>query len=100
MSICGRIFSGVCTRLSTRVWINGVRGSPLLSLIESLEDVLGIFAGDYHMEGIRPNHFNNDPHYCVSTRGFCPEMACQYDLALLQSQLEALRELRASIDRW
>ena len=84
--ILRRVHQAIHARLDQR----GTR-SPLLILIESLEDVLGIFAGDYHMEGIRPNHFNSDPHYCVFTRGFCPEMACQYDLALLQSQLEALR---------
>jgi len=46
--ILRRVHQAIHARLDQR----GTR-SPLLILIESLEDVLGIFAGDYHMEGIR-----------------------------------------------
>jgi hypothetical protein len=90
-----RVHQAIQARLDQR----GKR-SPLVMLIESLEDVLGVFAGGHRVEGIGPNPFHSDPHYRISARGFCPETACQHDLALLQSQLEALRELRASIDRW
>lgn len=74
--------------------------SPLAMLIESLEDVLGVLTGCHRVEGIGPNPLNSDPHYRFSARGFCPETAYQHDRTLLPSQLEALRELRAGLERW
>ena len=72
--------------------------SPLALLIESIEEVLGVFEGSHLCEGVGPNPFNRDPRYRWSTRGFRPETACHHDITLLQSQLGALRELCAGLD--
>jgi hypothetical protein len=72
--------------------------SPLALLIESIEEVLGVFEGRHRFEGVRPNPFNRDPRYRWSTRGFRPETACHHDITLLQSQRGSLRELCAGLD--
>jgi hypothetical protein len=72
--------------------------SPLALLIESIEEVLGVFEGSDLLEGVGPNPFNRDPRYRWSTRGFRPETACHHDITLLQSQLGGLRELCAGLD--
>jgi hypothetical protein len=72
--------------------------SPLALLIESIEEVLGVFAGHQLFAGVGPNPFNRDPRYRWSTRGFRPETACHHDITLLQSQLGGLRELSAGLD--
>ena len=69
--------------LQARMDQRGTR-SPLALLIESIEDVLGVF----------------DPRYRWSTPGFRPATACHHDITLLQSQLAGLRELSAGLDRW
>ena len=62
--------------------------SPLALLIESIEEVLGVFEGRQLFAGVGPNPFNRDPRYRWSTPGFRPEMACHHDITLLKSQLE------------
>ena len=69
--------------------------SPLALLIESIEEVLGVFEGSHLFEGVGPNPFNRDPRYRWSTRGFRLETACHHDITLLKSQLGSLRELCA-----
>jgi hypothetical protein len=73
--------------------------SPLALLIESIEEVLGVFEGGRQLfAGVRPNPFNRDPRSRWSTQGFRPETACHHDITLLQSQLGGLRELCAGLD--
>ena len=74
--------------------------SPLALLIESIEEVLGVFEGSHLFEGIGPNPFNRDPRYRWPTRGFRPETACHHAITLLKSQLGSLRELCAGLDSW
>jgi hypothetical protein len=74
--------------------------SPLALLIESIEEVLGVFAGRQLVAGVRPNPFNRDSRYRWSTRGFRPETACHHDITLLPLQLKWLRELCAGVDSW
>jgi hypothetical protein len=100
MTICAQICSGMCTSPSRLAWINGARGSPLALLIESIEEVLGVFEGHQLFAGVGPNPFNRDPRSRWSTRGFRPETVCHHDITLLQSQLGGLRELSAGLDSW
>jgi hypothetical protein len=55
-------------------------------------------AGRMLLADVGPNPFNSDPRHRWPARGFRPETAVRHDIALLQSQLEALRELRASLN--
>lgn len=74
--------------------------SPLVLLIESIEDVLRVFESRNYYEGVGPNPFNRDPRSRWSTRGFRPETACHHDITLLQSQRGALREIYAGLEHW
>jgi hypothetical protein len=85
--------------LQARMDQRGTR-SPLALLIESIEEVLGVFEGRQLFAGVGPNPFNRDPRYRWSTPGFRPETACHHDITLLQSQLGGLRELSAGLDSW
>jgi hypothetical protein len=72
-------------------------------LIASIEDVLTVFEDTNLFERVGPNPFNSDPHYERPFRGlpthrFQPEPAYHHDIALLKSQLEALHEIRASLE--
>ena len=85
--------------LQARMDQRGTR-SPLALLIESIEEVLGVFEGRQLFAGVGPKPFHRDPRYRWSTPGFRPETACHHDITLLQSQLAGLRELSAGLDRW
>src|SRR5206468_933318 len=74
--------------------------APLALLIESIEEVLGVFEGRQLFAGVGPNPFHRDPRYRWSTPGFRQATACHHDITLLQSQLAGLRELSAGLDRW
>lgn len=67
--------------------------SPLVLLIESIEDVLAAFKGGRLPERLGPNPFNTAPGY-----RFQPAPDFRRDLRLLKSQLKALREIRASLE--
>jgi len=72
--------------------------SPLAMLIASIEDVLATWDGSHLRVSVGPNPFNRDSCYRCPPRGFQPEPAYHYDIALLKSQLASLREIRASLD--
>jgi hypothetical protein len=68
------------------------RKSPLEILIESIEDVLAREGRDLFAV-IGPNPFNARPY-----RRFQPEADYRHDIELLKSQLQALREILASLE--
>ena len=79
--------------------------SPLEMLIESIEDVLAVFDGSNLIETVGPNPFNTDPDYRPPVRGiptheFQSEPAYHHDIALLKSQVAALREILAEIEEF
>ena len=69
------------------------RKSPLEMLIESIEDVLARFEGTDLFAAVRRNPFNAGPY-----RRFQPESDYRHDIELLKSQLQALREILASLE--
>ena len=69
------------------------RKSPLVMLIESIEDVLEIFEDDSLFLTTVPNPFNSDPKYYR----FEQETDSKHDVKLLKSQLASLRKILAEI---
>ena len=69
------------------------RKSPLEMLIESIEDVLARFEGRDLFAVIGRNPFNAGPY-----RRFQREPDYHHDIALLKLQLQALREILASLE--
>ena len=67
--------------------------SSLLMLIESIEDVLEIFADESLFLTTIPNPFNSDPQ----DYRFEQEADSKHDVKLLKSQLASLREILASL---
>lgn len=69
--------------------------SPLVMLIESIEEVLAAVKGGQLPAHLGPNPFNTTPGY-----RFQPTPDFRHDLRLLTSQLRSLREIRASLGRF
>ena len=69
------------------------RKSPLVMLIESIEDVLEIFEDERLFLTTVPNPFNSDPKYYR----FDQETDSKDDVKFLKSQLASLREILAKI---
>ena len=69
------------------------RKSPLVMLIESIEDVLEIFEDESLFLTSIPNPFNSDPKYYR----FEQETDSKHDVKLLKSQLASLRKILAEI---
>jgi hypothetical protein len=69
------------------------RKSPLEMFIESIENVLARFEGRDLFAALGPNPFNANPRY-----RFQSESDYRHDIALLRSQLGALREILAEIE--
>jgi hypothetical protein len=69
------------------------RKSPLVMIIDSIEDVLELFQDESLFLTTVPNPFNSDPKYYR----FEQEADSQHDVQLLNSQLGSLREILASL---
>ena len=69
------------------------RKSPLVTLIESIEDVLEVFEDERLSLAVVPNPFNRDPKYY----GFKEEADARHDVKLLKSQLASLHEILTEI---
>ena len=69
------------------------RKSPLVMLIESIEDVLESFEDESLFVSIGPNPFNRDPKYFR----FEQEADSRHDVKLLETQLASLHEILAEI---
>ena len=68
------------------------RKSPLVMLIESIEDVLELFDDESMFLTTIPNPFHTETFY-----RFNLEVDCPYDIELLKSQLASLRKILAEI---
>ena len=69
------------------------RKSPLVMLIESIEDVLEVFDDESLFLAVGPNPFNSDPKYYR----FEQEADARHDVKLLKSQLASLLKILAEI---
>ena len=69
------------------------RRSPLVMLIESIEDVLELFDDESLFLTTSPNPFNSDPKY----HRFEQETDSRHDVQILKSQLASLRKILAEI---
>lgn len=68
--------------------------SPLIILIESIEDILDVFSDSRFFACVAPNPFNTE-HFSFL---FDPEQSYRHDIELLTFQLRSLREILAEIE--